>query len=78
MHTKDIYTYTLGQDEVESAPTITFRQFRRLAKRHEWSLEWLVEQCKDHIDNPTATIRRVLEGAIVNGKRERLEDTVIP
>jgi hypothetical protein len=66
----ETHTYDLGQDEVESAPQITFAQFRRLANRREWSAGFLVELCRDHIDNPTDTIRRVLEGARVEGHRD--------
>jgi hypothetical protein len=64
------------QDEIESAPTITFAQFRRLAKRREWSVKYLVEQYGEEL--PTDTIRRVLDGATVDGKHDKLESTVIP
>jgi hypothetical protein len=78
MHPSDLHVRIPGQDEIESAPTITFAQFRRLAKRREWSVKYLVEQYGEEIDNPTDTIRRVLEGATVNGKHDKLESTVIP
>jgi hypothetical protein len=55
---------------MNQAPCVTFREFRRVAKQHEWSLEWLVEQCKAELDRPTDTIRRVLEGAQVEGHWE--------
>jgi hypothetical protein len=85
----DTHTYDLGQDEIESAPLITFAQFRRLATRREWSVEYLVEQCRDHIDNPTETVRRILTGTTVPGhhdedgkwvpaKHQPLDSTVLP
>jgi hypothetical protein len=57
----------ITQSAVSEAPCVTFREFRKVAKPHEWSLEWLVEQCKAELDRPTDTIRRVLEGARVEG-----------
>jgi hypothetical protein len=66
----ELHTYELDQHEIESAPTITFKQFRALAKRREWSEAWLVEQCQGHIDNTVDTIRRVLKAGD--------PDTVIP
>jgi hypothetical protein len=72
----DLHVRIPAQDEIESAPQITFAQFRRLAKRREWSVEYLVAQCREEIDNPTDTIRRVMEGA--DGKRVRMDDAVIP
>lgn len=48
-------------------PCVTFNQFRKVAKQHEWSVVWIVEQCRAEIDRPTDTIRRVLEGARVEG-----------
>jgi hypothetical protein len=74
----DLHVRIPGQDEIESAPTITFAQFRRLAKRREWSVKYLVEQYGEEIDNPTDTIRRVLDGATVDGKRVRMDDVVLP
>jgi hypothetical protein len=52
---------------MNQAPCVTFREFRKVAKQHEWSVEWLVEQCRAALDRPTDTIRRVLEGARVEG-----------
>jgi hypothetical protein len=60
----------ISQSAVSHAPCVTFRAFRQVAKQHEWSLEWLVEQCKAELDRPTDTIRRVLEGARVEGHRQ--------
>jgi hypothetical protein len=85
----DLHVRTPGQDEIASAPAITFAQFRRLAKRREWSAEYLVEQCRDHLDDPTETIRRVLRGATIPGhhdadgkwvpvKHQSLDSTVLP
>jgi hypothetical protein len=72
--TNDLHVRTPDQHEIEQAPCITFGQFRRLAKRREWSERYLVEQTG--LD--TATIRRVLAGAPVDGKHDKLEATVIP
>jgi hypothetical protein len=57
----------ISQSAIEQAPCTTFGQFRKVARQREWSLEWLVEQCKAELDRPTDTIRRVLEGARVEG-----------
>jgi hypothetical protein len=54
----------------EHPPRITFREFRKVATRQEWSLEWLVEYCKSELDRPTDTVRCLLEGARVEGHRE--------
>jgi hypothetical protein len=85
----DLHVRQPAQDEIESAPTITFAQFRRLAKRREWSVKYLVEQCRDAIDEPTETVQRVLQGATIPGhhdddgkwiapKHQSLDSTVIP
>jgi hypothetical protein len=66
----DLHVRIPSQDEIEAAPTITFAAFRRLAKRREWSAEYLVEQCRDHLDDPTETIRRVLRGATIPGHHD--------
>ena len=58
----DTYTYDLGQDEIEAAPPVTIGQFRTLARQLGWSEDWLVEQCKDHMDNPRAIVREILDG----------------
>jgi hypothetical protein len=55
---------------MNQAPCVTFREFRKVAEQHAWSLEWLVEQCKAVLDRPTDTIRRVLDGARVEGHWE--------
>ena len=74
----DLHVRIPSQDEIEAAPTITFAAFRRLAKRREWSVKYLVERYGEEIDHPTDTIRRVLEGATVDGKRVRMDDVVLP
>jgi hypothetical protein len=85
----DLHVRTPGQDEIEAAPHITFAQFRRLAKRREWSVKYLVEQYGEELDNPTDTIRRVMEGRQapghhddegkwVPGKRISMDEIVIP
>jgi hypothetical protein len=60
------------------APCITFGQFRAVAQQREWSEAWLVEQCRGQLEEPTATIRRVLYGALVDGKRVSLAEVVLP
>jgi hypothetical protein len=57
---------------------ITFGQFRRVAQQREWSLEWLVEQCKAEIDRPTDTVRRVLQGTTVDGQHVSMAEVVLP
>jgi hypothetical protein len=69
MHQTDD-AHPISQAAVEQAPCITFGQFRKVARQREWSLEWLVEQCKAELDRPTDTIRRVLEGARVEGHQQ--------
>lgn len=57
---------------------VTFGEFRKLAAQRGWSVAWLVEQCKGELDRPTDVIRRVLEGSIIDGKKETLWDVVLP
>lgn len=59
----------ISQSAIEQAVWVTFGQFRKVAQQREWSLEWLVEQCKADLDRPTDTLRRILEGARVEGHR---------
>ena len=66
------------QQAVEKAPYITFGQFRHVAKQRSWSIGWLLEQVKSEFDKPTETVRRIMQGAIVDGKHEMLTDVVIP
>ena len=66
------------QQAVEKAPCITFGQFRSLARHRGWTVEWLREQVAGEIDQPTETLRRVMHGALVNGKHQLLADTVVP
>jgi hypothetical protein len=63
---------------VENASCITFGQFRHLAKQRGWSIVWLVEQVKSEIDKPTDTLRRIMHGAMVDGKHHLLADVVLP
>jgi hypothetical protein len=60
----------VSQQAIAQAPCVTFRAFRQVAKQRGWSLAWLVEQCKADLDRPTDIIRRVLEGARVEGHRD--------
>jgi hypothetical protein len=46
----------------ERSPVVTIGQFRTMAKERGWSEAWLVEQCKDHMDNPGAIVREMLAG----------------
>jgi hypothetical protein len=41
---------------------VTIGQFRNLAQQRGWSEDWLVEQCRDDMDNPRETIREILAG----------------
>jgi hypothetical protein len=66
------------QQAVQQAPCITFGQFRAVAQQREWSEAWLVEQCRGQLEEPTATIRRVLSGALVDGRRVSLAEVVLP
>jgi hypothetical protein len=81
----DVDTYELGQDEIGSDDQVTLGPLRALAKRRGWSEDWLVEQCKPHMDNPRATIREILDGLTkpefmgsnVKPRRVNLKDTVL-
>ena len=66
------------QQTVEEAPYITFGQFRQVANQRRWTFGWLLEQVKDEIEKPTDTVRRILHGALVNGKHDMVADVVIP
>jgi hypothetical protein len=66
----DRQQHNISQAAVKRAPCITFGQFRKVARQREWCLEWLVEQCRTELDRPSNIIRRVLEGARVEGYRE--------
>jgi hypothetical protein len=66
------------QQAVEEAPCITFGEFRNLAKQRGWIFEWLLEQVKGELDKPTDTLRRIMYGALVDGKHQLLPDVVIP
>ena len=41
-------------------------------------MEWLVERCKVEIERPIDTIRRVLEGARVEGNWDDMADVMLP
>jgi hypothetical protein len=58
------------QRSVTHAPCITFHQFQQVAKAHGWTEEFLIEYARPHLDRPTDIIRRVLEGARVEGHRQ--------
>jgi hypothetical protein len=46
----------------KEAEPVTIGQFRALALQRGWSEDWLVEQCKDEMDNPREIIREILAG----------------
>ena len=55
---------------VDQAPCITCGQFRVAAKQQGWTEEHLVKLCHGNIDEPTRTVKRILE--------TNPPDTVIP
>ena len=65
----DLHIREPSQDEIESAPTITFAQFRKVAKAEGWDLDYLLHAVGYQLDEPTKTLHRVLEGAHVEGHR---------
>jgi hypothetical protein len=56
--------------QVDAAPCITFKQFRDVAKREGWTIEFLVEQVREEIDEPKRTMECILKTGPA--------DTVIP
>ena len=76
--TKKLDQREVLQEAVEKATCINFHQFRHIAKQQCWSIEWLVEQVKCAIDSPTDTVRRIMHGALLDGKHQLLADVVIP
>jgi hypothetical protein len=66
------------QQAVQQAPCITFGQFRQAARQQGWSPEWLLEQVRGELEQPTEVLRRVLHGATVNGRHELLAEVVLP
>jgi hypothetical protein len=52
----------------------TFAQFRKVAKAEGWDLDYLLHAVGSQLDEPTKTLRRVLEGAHVDGHRCALHD----
>lgn len=61
--------------DIDWAPTITIDQFHALAKRRGWSEEWLVEQCRDEMDNPRPIIRELVDGRGLTNPRFASEST---
>jgi hypothetical protein len=78
MPTDEVFVREISQWAVDHAPCITFGQFRQVAKQGGWSLEWLLEQSKGELDRPTETLRRIVYGAMVDGKHDLLTDVVLP
>ena len=50
------------------ATEVTIGQFRNLAQQRGWSEDWLVEQCRDDMDNPRETIREILVQPLLVGR----------
>jgi hypothetical protein len=75
---KDRQQRAIPQLAIDQAPCVTFREFRKVVKQREWSLEWLVEQSKADLNRPPDTIRRVPEGAWVEGYWDDMADVVLP
>jgi hypothetical protein len=48
-------------------PAPTFAAFRKVAKAEGWDLDYLLHAVGSQLDEPTKTLRRVLEGAHVEG-----------
>jgi hypothetical protein len=67
----------VSQHKIDSVSLITFSEFCKLAAKKEWSIEYLAERVKGDIDRPKEVMNRILNGAIVNGKRESLSDVII-
>jgi hypothetical protein len=38
--------------DLDDSPMVTISQFQALARTRGWSEDWLVEQCRDGMDNP--------------------------
>ena len=66
------------QRDVEAVPCITNGQFRQLAEQRRWTFEWLLEQVAGEIDKPAEQLRRVMHGALVDGKHQLRADVAIP
>jgi hypothetical protein len=46
----------------KEAEPVNIGQFRALALQRGWSEDWLLEQCRDEMDNPREIIREILAG----------------
>jgi hypothetical protein len=66
------------QVDVQQVSLITFGQFRQVMRRQAWSMEFIVRWCQPHLERPTDTVHRIMEGCRVNGRWDLLIDTVIP
>jgi hypothetical protein len=67
-------TRAIDQD-IDWAPPITIERFHALDRRHGWSADWLVEQCRDEMDNPRPIIRDLPDGRGVTNPRFVSEST---
>jgi hypothetical protein len=48
--------------DLDDSPMVTISQFQALARTRGWSEDWLVEQCRDGMDNPRQIIKEILDG----------------
>jgi hypothetical protein len=45
---------------IDRAPGITVADFRRLAAKRKWDVDWLTEQYRTALDNPRRIVREIL------------------
>jgi hypothetical protein len=57
---------------IDQAPCITVAEFRRLAEKRQWDVDWLTEQCRTALDNPRRIVREILMKGTIP------DSTVIP
>jgi hypothetical protein len=50
------------QLDIDHALTVTIGQFRALALSRGWSEDWLVEQCRDDMEEARSIVRELLSG----------------
>jgi hypothetical protein len=60
------------QRSIDRAPCITVADFRRLAAKRKWDVDWLTEQCRTALDNPRRIVREILTKGTIP------DSTVIP
>jgi hypothetical protein len=57
---EDVLRYDASQITIKAE--VTIGQFRELAQAQGWSEDWLVEQCRGHMENPREIVREMLAG----------------